>query len=115
MGNRTATRDNGRRVCFILALCCSMSLGVAAPDTPAYRNPNLPVEQRINDLLPRMTLEEKVAQLLGTWQNPDSRQDQSQMFVGEKGVFLPDRAAVLLKQGLGQMSRPSEHRGPREM
>ena len=115
MGNRTATRDNGRRVCLILALCCSMSLGVAAPDTPAYRNPNLPVEQRINDLLPRMTLEEKVAQLLGTWQNPDSRQDQSQMFVGEKGVFLPDRAAVLLKQGLGQMSRPSEHRGPREM
>jgi hypothetical protein len=37
------------------------------------------------------------------------------MFVDEKGVFLPNRATVLLKQGLGEMSRPSEHRGPREM
>lgn len=31
--------------------------------TPVYKNPNLPVEQRIQDLLKRMTLEEKAGQL----------------------------------------------------
>ncbi len=33
--------------------------------TPAYRNPDLPVEQRVADLLRRMTLEEKVDQITG--------------------------------------------------
>src|SRR5580700_7987321 len=115
MGNCPAPWASERRLFLSLALCCTISMGAAAQETPAYRDPSLPVEQRVGDLLPRMTLEEKVAQLLGTWQNPDSRQDQSQMFVDEKGAFLPDRAAVLLKQGLGEMSRPSEHRSPREM
>lgn len=30
---------------------------------PTYKNPNASIEDRVNDLLPRMTLEEKVAQL----------------------------------------------------
>ena len=115
MANCPATRGSQRRLFLSLALGCTISLGAAAQETPAYRNPGLPVEQRVSDLLSRMTLDEKVAQLLGTWQNPDSKQDQSQMFMDEKGVFLPDRAAVLLKHGLGEMSRPSEHRSPREM
>lgn len=32
--------------------------------SPAYLNPILPVEERVADLLGRMTLEEKVGQLL---------------------------------------------------
>lgn len=31
--------------------------------TPLYKDPNASIEDRINDLLPRMTLEEKVSQL----------------------------------------------------
>lgn len=30
---------------------------------PIYKDPNAPIEDRIDDLLPRMTLQEKVAQL----------------------------------------------------
>lgn len=30
---------------------------------PVYKNPEASIEDRINDLLPRMTVEEKVAQL----------------------------------------------------
>jgi len=101
MGNCPAPWASERRLFLSLALCCTISMGAAAHETPAYRDPSLPVEQRVGDLLPRMTLEEKVAQLLGTWQNPDSRQDQSQMFVDEKGAFLPDRAAVSIETGLG--------------
>src|SRR5882757_508791 len=33
--------------------------------TPKYRNPTLPIEERVADLLPRMTLEEKVQQITG--------------------------------------------------
>lgn len=32
--------------------------------TPLYKNPNAPIEDRIKDLLPRMTIEEKVAQII---------------------------------------------------
>ena len=31
---------------------------------PPYKNPNLPVEQRVNDLVSRMTLEEKIGQMV---------------------------------------------------
>jgi len=38
---------------------------VAQEPTPDYKNPKLPIEQRVADLLKRMTLEEKVDQLAG--------------------------------------------------
>ena len=38
--------------------------------TPIYSNPNVPVEKRIDDLLPRMTLEEKITQLIDSWGSP---------------------------------------------
>ena len=37
------------------------------------------------------------------------------LFVDDKGNFLPDNAATLLKNGIGEISRPSEHRDPRVM
>ncbi len=51
-----------------------------------------------------MTLEEKVAQLEGLWQNRSSMQDAN-------GQFTPATAAALLGSGLGEMSRPSEIAG----
>jgi len=83
-----------------------------------YQRQDLPVEQRVADLLSRMTLDEKVAQLEGTWQNKGSMPDvaKSYFFVDQKGHVLPDRLAALFKNGFGEMSRPSEStRSPREM
>jgi beta-glucosidase len=93
--------------------CLAISSSVAAQSVPPYRDAKLPVEQRVADLLSRMTLDEKIAQLAGTWQTrlPET---SSELFVDSSGKFLPDRAAVALKNGLGEMTRPSEHRGPRE-
>ena len=34
----------------------------------SYRDPRLPVDQRVEDLLGRMTLEEKVGQMIGVWE-----------------------------------------------
>lgn len=51
-------------VLFSLCLGCSLSISsLSAQSDYPYKNPKLPVEQRVNDLLGRMTLEEKVAQL----------------------------------------------------
>ena len=36
-------------------------------DLPIYKDPSRPVEQRVEDLLSRMTVEEKVAQLRSAW------------------------------------------------
>ena len=98
-----------------LAACAPVLLRSQAQDAPAYRNPKLPIEQRLGDLLSRMTLEEKVAQVEGVWENQQFMKTPESRFVDEKGAFLPERAAVLLADGIGQMSRPSEGRGPREM
>ena len=38
-----------------LAACAPMFLRSQAQDAPAYRNPKLPIEQRLADLLLRMT------------------------------------------------------------
>jgi beta-glucosidase len=103
------------RLLVATGLLCFAGSSARGQETPPYRNPKLPVEQRVADLLSRMTLEEKVAQMEGAWENKSFHKDPQTMFVDEKGNFLPERAAVLMKDGLGQISRPSEGRGPREM
>src|SRR5207237_5890694 len=102
-------------ITIFTALTLYSSASLVAQESAPYRDPKLPVEQRIADLVGRLTLEEKIAQLEGTWQNRGNQKDLNQLFVDEKGAFLPDRAATILKNGLGQMSRPSEQRGPRAM
>ncbi len=62
-----------------------------------------------------MTVEEKVAQMIGAWENRQFFSDSQALFVDEKGNFIPERAAVLLKNGIGEISRPSEGRDPRAM
>ena len=40
---------------------------IAISGAPAYLNPSLPIDQRVDDLVSRMTLEEKVFLRLSTW------------------------------------------------
>ena len=49
-----------------LALACSLHAQNASMDAPPYKNTSLPVEQRVTDLLKRMTLEEKATMLAGS-------------------------------------------------
>jgi len=50
-------------LCTILTL--GSLAGPAGAQVPLYRDPQAPIEQRVEDLLARMTLEEKIAQLGG--------------------------------------------------
>jgi beta-glucosidase len=76
--------------------------------TSPYRNPKLPVDERVKDLLGRMTLEEKVAQLQSTWQNYGQHLPADAYFVDADGKLDVAKAKAMLKNGLGEFSRPSE-------
>ena len=81
--------------------------------TPAYKNPSLPSARRVKDLLARMTLEEKAAQMLCIWQ------EKALTLVDEKGEFdlakarRSLRGPYALQRGLGQVGRPSDAGGGR--
>lgn len=83
-------------------LFCTTAYRAGNPQSEfIYRDANQPVESRVNDLLKRMTLEEKLAQIQCIWQ-------KKSQFIDKKGDLLPDSAAVYLKHGIGQIGRPSE-------
>src|SRR3990172_2104586 len=73
----------------------------------AYRNAQLPVEQRVADLLGRMTLEEKAAQTHALWQ-------RKALIMDGQGNFAQEKAREVLKNGIGQITRASKKKGPRE-
>ena len=80
---------------------------------PDYKNPRLPVERRVADLLSRMTLEEKIAQLVCLWQNRPQVKPQTDPPT-DRGDFSPAKAAEVMKHGIGQIARQRERKGPRE-
>ena len=73
-----------RRSGLALGLCLAL-MPVHAQSAP-YRNPSLPIDARVKDLLQRMTLEEKVAQLESTWQNHGQNMAPNLFFVDENSL-----------------------------
>ncbi|WP_129776590.1 glycoside hydrolase family 3 N-terminal domain-containing protein [Peristeroidobacter soli] len=70
-------------------------------DRPVYKDPAAPVEQRVQDLLSRMTLEEKIAQITAVWTGKNDLLDA-------KGNFSPEAAQRLYPAGIGHFTRPSD-------
>jgi beta-glucosidase len=72
--------------------------------TAPYRNPALPAARRLKDLLRRMTLEEKAAQMLCVWQK------KPEMLVDTEGNFDHKKAKANFRhgRGIGQVGRPSD-------
>ncbi|RPF72675.1 beta-glucosidase [Aurantiacibacter spongiae] len=89
-----------------MAQDAAMTDEVARPmaDAP-YWNASLPTEQRVADLLARMTMEEKLAQMISTWTNKAAIQD-------EANFFDPAKASELYPDGIGFFTRPSDQAGP---
>ena len=75
-----------------------------AQGRPLYKDPKAPTEARIDDLMGRMTLEEKSAQLVGVWLKKETIQTAD-------AEFSPQKASTAFPHGLGQISRPSDRRG----
>ncbi|HEY2467676.1 MAG TPA: CIA30 family protein [Terracidiphilus sp.] len=79
----------------------------AQADQPRYKDSSLPIADRVADLLPRMTLEEKVYQLTGGWDSKIEVIDPTGTFTAETArrtlsaewgpevKFTPRQAAIL--------------------
>lgn len=76
----------------------------AAEAPPVYKDARAPIDLRVQDLLGRMTLEEKVAQLitLSTTKRDVMNADRA---------FDPTRASSAYPNGIGQIARPSDRGG----
>ncbi|GAB2621322.1 glycoside hydrolase family 3 N-terminal domain-containing protein [Streptomyces capparidis] len=90
-----------------------------AQDAEPWRDPSLPAEARVEDLIGRMTLEEKVAQLYALWIGADAEGDgvapgQDEMLETAGGGVAPGQDEMLeaidweplARHGLGQLTRP---------
>jgi beta-glucosidase len=49
---------------YFLILASSSLINCSGPETPPYKNESLPIEQRVDDLISRMTLDEKIGQMM---------------------------------------------------
>ncbi len=78
--------------------------GKPAEAKPRYRNPGLPASARVKDLLSRMTLDEKAAQMMCVWQR------KADTLVDSEGNFDARKAEASFgnKLGIGQVGRPSD-------
>ena len=87
---------------FIFLMACLMAPQAFSKE-PVYKDPKQPIDKRVNDLLKRMTLEEKVAQLQSVWQ-------PRQQLETDAGEFNPEKAKEFLGNGVGHLVRPSENK-----
>ena len=77
---------------------------------PLYRKRDLAVAKRVRDLLSRMTLEEKAAQMVCVWQ------EKAAKLLDAEGNFDFAKASKAFKQGrgMGQVGRPSDSGGGKD-
>lgn len=70
---------------------------------PLYRQASAPIDLRVRDLLSRMTLEEKVGQIIALWATKSDIMDDL--------TFSPAKASRAYPDSFGQITRPSDRRG----
>ena len=106
-------RNQWLQISLCLVVLCATATAQNQPatnaaTTPKYRNPNLAIEDRVADLLSRMTLEEKVEQIAGSGRRGEIHViDPTGTFTDQTAaralaryedpdfVFLPKTAAIL--------------------
>ena len=70
-----------------------------------YKNAKAPVEARVDDLLQRMSLDDKIAQITAVWD------DKTKVF-DAGGEFDPAKMPAIFPNGIGHFARPSDAKGP---
>jgi beta-glucosidase len=91
---------------FLLVLLLLVAFGCNnSSDSPRYKDASASIDDRVNDLIGRMTLEEKVAQMWCVWQS------KGRLLLDSTGQFDIEKARKNFPNGLGQVGRPSDTRG----
>src|ERR1039457_2351670 len=105
-----------------VALLCVIPVGGQEQAAPKYRNPNVPIDDRVADLLSRMTLEEKVHEFTGggeaqaevidptgTFTAPQARAAFAQW--SNPDYALTPRRSALLRNGVQRFLREKTRLG----
>ena len=104
---------------MIMGLATAASTN-AQPQQPLYKDARQPVDRRVEDLLSRMTLDEKVAQLLTIWEQKAKVQTADGQFDrGQGGRVFPERnrrlrPAIRLSRGGAVERRRGRRRRDRQ-
>ncbi len=88
----------------LLSMLPAAARAATGEAAPLYKDPRAPIDLRVRDLLSRMTLEEKAAQLITL-----SRTKRDVM--DDELRFDPARASAGYPNGIGQIARPSDRGG----
>jgi len=97
---------------LISGVCLGLSLsGIqcgSSQELPPYKNPELGIEERVNDLLSRMTIEEKAHQLASFFPNANVRLGIPHMQAGEAlhGICLPNATSFPMAIALASTCDP---------
>ncbi len=96
---------NVSRRFLLTSVAAFAAVPAAAANGMIYRDAKAPVALRVKDLLKRMTLDEKVAQLCCLWFG------KNKIIDAKTGVFSVEKASVAMPHGIGQIGRPSDTAG----
>lgn len=77
-----------------------------ASETVVYRDPSASISERVEDLLARMTLDEKVAQLTSVWLTLDPESGEVAPSQFSFGPGRVDDPWEQMRHGIGQITRP---------
>ena len=90
---------------LVLSTSCALAAQATGTATkPLYKDAKAPVEARIDDLLARMTLEDKLAQITAIW-------NRKAALLTPTGEFDPAKAHALYPEGIGHFVRPNDLHG----
>ena len=97
-----ASRARGALPAVLAATALLSCLPAARAAEPLYKDPHAPVSARVKDLLSRMTLPEKLAQITSLWTNKSEIENAA-------GNFDPAKAARNFPYGIGNLARPDDY------
>ncbi len=101
-------------VLFVTAALLTASIFIGHRATTAqevlpYKNPKLSIDDRVKDLLARMTLDEKIAQMMCLWmEKPNDNAGVAKEQLPFGGRFSPEIAKQKMPNGIGQIARQRE-------
>ncbi|MCU1271791.1 MAG: glycoside hydrolase family 3 protein [Acidobacteriaceae bacterium] len=107
--SRRSVLSHGLAVLLICVASVGQQKSATNENTPKYRNPKLAIEDRVADLLSRMTLEEKVGQIVpsrephvidstGTFTDETARATLASW--DKPDLDFPPKRAAILRNGL---------------
>lgn len=101
-------------VSLISANLLEGSRHASAQRTLPYKDPKLSIDARVKDLLSRMTIEEKAAQMMCLWmEKPNDNTGVPKELQPLAGEFSPALAKEKMPLGIGQIARQRETRDPK--